>query len=186
MAILIHETAEVSPEAVIGEGTQIWNQVQVREGARVGEGCTLSKNVYIDKDVSIGSRVKIQNNVNVYHGVTVKDDAFLGPSVIFTNDLFPRAFNENWRVTETIVGKGASLGAGSIIRCGITIGEYAMIGAGSVVTKDVPDYALVVGNPARKTGWVCRCGIPLQDRMECEECGSRYILRGNILERLNE
>lgn len=186
MAIFIHETAEVSSEALIGEDTQIWNQAQVREGAKVGERCILSKNVYIDKDVIIGNRVKIQNNVSVYHGVTVRDDVFVGPSVTFTNDMYPRAFSEDWTVTETVIGRGASLGAGSTIRCGITIGEYAMVGAGSVVTKDVPDYVLVVGNPARKTGWVCRCGRQLRDKMVCANCGSRYRTVGDVLERIDE
>ncbi len=174
MGIYIHPTAEVSKKAVIGKGTKIWNQAQVREGAKIGENCVISKNVYIDKDVWLGSGVKVQNNVNVYHGVTVEDDVFLGPSVTFTNDMFPRAFNTDWKVSATLVKKGASIGANATIRCGITIGEYAMIGAGSTVTRDVPSYALFVGNPARQTGRVCKCGFQLNDDSMCEKCGEQY------------
>lgn len=172
--IYIHPTAEVSAAAVIGDGSKIWNQAQVREGARLGKNCIISKNVYIDENVQIGDRVKIQNNVNVYHGVIVEDDVFLGPSMTFTNDMFPRAFSENWKVTETLVKKGSSIGANATIRCGITINEYAMVGAGSVVTKDVPAQALVVGNPSHQIGWVCKCGFKLDEHGRCPECGQKY------------
>ena len=128
----VHATAEVSETASIGDGTKIWNQAQVRNDAVIGDNCIISKNVYIDEHVSIGNGVKIQNNVNVYHGVTIEDDVFLGPSMTFTNDMYPRAFNSDWKITETLVRKGASIGANATIRCGITIGEYAMVGAGSV------------------------------------------------------
>ena len=174
--VFIHPTAEVSGKATIGDGTKIWNQAQVREGAIIGEGCIISKNVYVDENVHIGNHVKIQNNVNVYHGVTVEDDVFLGPSMTFTNDMYPRAFNSDWKVTETLVKKGASIGANATIRCGITIGEYATIGAGSTVTKDVPAYALVVGNPARQIGWVCECGYKLDETMTCTNCGKHHTL----------
>ena len=174
MNIFIHPTAEVSPGAEIGDGTRIWNQAQVREDSRIGTDCIISKNVYIDIGVRIGSRVKIQNNVNVYHGVTIEDDVFLGPSMTFTNDLFPRAFNADWEVSETLVKRGASIGAGAVVVCGHTVGEYAMVGAGSVVTKDVPAHALVVGNPARQIGWVCRCGQKLDREMRCPRCGLVY------------
>lgn len=175
MKIFIHETAEVSPKAQIGEGTKIWNQVQVREEAVIGENCIISKNVYIDTKVQIGNRVKIQNNVNVYHGVQIEDDVFLGPSMTFTNDLYPRAFSDEWKITETLVKRGASIGAGAVVVCGVTIGEYAMIGSGSVVTKDVSSHALVVGNPARQIGWVCECGYKINENGQCPECGK--ILR---------
>ncbi len=173
MSITIHPTAEVSERAVIGDGTKIWNHAQVREGAHVGAGCILGKNVYIDAGVTMGSGVKVQNNVSVYAGVTVEDDVFLGPSMTFTNDMYPRAFNAHWQVTETRVKKGASVGAGAVIVCGVTIGEYAMVGAGAVVPKDVPSYALVVGNPARVIGRVCRCGRRLDTDGVCTDCGFR-------------
>lgn len=177
--IFIHETAEVSKDAEIGEGTKIWNQVQIREKAVIGENCILSKNVYIDLDVRIGNRVKIQNNVNIYHGVTVEDDVFLGPSMTFTNDLFPRAFSGEWTVYETKVKKGASIGANAVIICGNVIGEYAMIGAGSVVTRDVADFSLMAGNPAKRIGWVCKCGQRLPNSKKCPTCGRQYVLKAN-------
>lgn len=176
--VFIHETAEVSDKAIIGDGTRIWNQAQIRNDAELGENCIISKNVYIDEHVKIGNRVKVQNNVNVYHGVTIEDDVFLGPSMTFTNDMYPRSFNSDWRITETLVKKGASIGANATIRCGVTIGEYAAVGAGSVVTKDVISQALVVGNPARQIGWVCRCGFKLDENGACTECGERYNLKG--------
>lgn len=172
--VYIHPTAEVSPQARVGTGTKIWNQAQIREDAAVGENCIISKNVYIDAGVLIGSGVKIQNNVNVYHGVTVEDDVFLGPSMTFTNDRFPRAFNNDFPVSETLVKRGASIGANATIRCGIVIGEYAMVGSGSVVTRDVPAYALVAGNPARQIGWVCKCGGKLDGDCQCPVCGAGY------------
>jgi len=172
--IYVHPTAAISPQAQIGEGTKIWNQAQIRENAVIGARCVISKNVYIDAGVSIGSGVKIQNNVNVYHGVTVEDDVFLGPSMTFTNDRFPRAFQGDFTVSETLVKRGASIGANATIRCGIVIGEYAMVGSGSVVTRDVQPYALVVGNPARQTGWVCKCGGRLDKDFQCPICSKKY------------
>lgn len=175
--VYIHPTAEVSPEARIGAGTKIWNQAQVRENVQIGEGCIISKNVYVDAGVVIGNRVKIQNNVNVYHGVEVEDDVFLGPSMTFTNDRFPRAFNGDFTVGRTLVKRGASIGANATIRCDVTIGEYAMVGSGSVVTHDVPAHALVCGNPARPVGRVCKCGHKLLDGKVCESCGAVYELQ---------
>jgi len=137
----IHPSAEVSAQATIGKGTRIWNQVQVRENAIIGEDCILSKDVYIDAGVFIGARVKIQNGISVYHG----------PHMVFTNDRYPRSFNLDWQTSEALVKKGASIGANATIVCGITLGEYCMVGSGAVVTKDVPAFALVVGKPARKS-----------------------------------
>jgi len=171
MRIFVHATADVSNKAVIGDNTKIWNLAQVREGAQIGENCIVSKNVYVDTGVNIGNNVKIQNNVNIYNGVTIEDDVFLGPSMTFTNDLFPRATNANWQITETLVEKGASIGANATIVCGVTIGQYAMVGAGAVVIKDVPAHALVVGNPARVIGSVCKCGARLENKAdECIVC----------------
>jgi acetyltransferase-like isoleucine patch superfamily enzyme len=166
----IHPTADVDPNVNIGEGTRIWHESQVRSGASIGRNCVLGKGVFIDTHVSIGNNVKIQNYVSVYHGVTVEDGVFIGPHVCFTNDLRPRAIDpdgllkeaEDWILTETLVRRGAALGAGAIIRCGVTIGEWAMVGLGSVVTHSVPDYALVFGNPARLHGFVCPCGQDLK------------------------
>lgn len=174
MNVYRHPSAEISDKAKVGENTKVWNQAQIRENAVIGENCIIGKNVYIDESVHIGAGVKIQNNVNVYHGVTVEDDVFLGPSMTFTNDRTPRAFNDEWKVTETLVKKGASIGANATIRCGVTIGEYAMVGCGGVITKDVPSHALVVGNPAHQIGWVCKCGCKLDDNLICPECGDDY------------
>lgn len=174
MSIFIHPTAEVSDKAKIGDGTKIWNLAQVREACVIGENCIISKNVYIDTMVVLGNRVKVQNNVNVYHGVKIEDDVFLGPSMTFTNDFYPRAFSEDWEITNTLVKKGASIGANATIVCGNVIGEYATVGSGSVVTKDVPSHALVVGNPARQIGWVCECGHKLREDGKCPKCGKAY------------
>ena len=181
----VHETAEVSKGAVIGKNTKIWHQSQIREGAKIGENCIISKCVYIDFDVLIGNNVKIQNGVSVYHGVEVEDDVFLGPHMTFTNDLYPRAFNSNWELVKTLVKRGASIGANATIICGITIGEYAMIGSGSVVTKSVPDYGLVFGNPAKLKGFVCKCGRKAvkigEDNnkilMECTVCKTTFSIK---------
>jgi UDP-2-acetamido-3-amino-2,3-dideoxy-glucuronate N-acetyltransferase len=179
MAIKIHPTAQVSDQAIIGDGTSVWNNAQIREGATLGEECIVSKGVYIDQEVKIGDRVKLQNNASIYHGVVIEDWVFVGPHVCFTNDMRPRAVNPDgskkdaldWKITPTRVGKGAAIGANSTIRCGVTIGQWAMIGAGSVVTRDVPDYALFLGNPAKFHCFVCPCGATLNSSHKCEECG---------------
>jgi acetyltransferase-like isoleucine patch superfamily enzyme len=156
--VLIHPTAIVDPTAEIGAGTKIWVNVQVRERARIGANCILSKDVYVDHDVSIGDDCKIQNGVSIYNGVTLEDGVFVGPNACFTNDRVPRARNANWHVTKTMVKRGASIGANATMVCGITIGEFALVAAGSVVTKDVADFALMMGNPARQVGRVDEMG----------------------------
>lgn len=156
--VFIHSTANVAKEAKIGEGTKVWQNVQIREFANIGEKCIISKDVYIAENVSIGARCKIQNSVSVFQGVTLENDVFVGPNVAFTNDKIPRAFNENWEITPTFVKKGASIGANATIVCGVTIGKYAMVAAGSVVTKDVEDYSLVMGNPAKHYSYIDKMG----------------------------
>jgi UDP-2-acetamido-3-amino-2,3-dideoxy-glucuronate N-acetyltransferase len=191
-ALFIHPTAEVSPEAHIGAGTRIWRQVQVREHAWIGESCNIGKGVYIDAHVRIGSYVKIQNHVSVFEGVTLEDGVFIGPHVCFTNDMFPRAITpdgklksaDDWEITPTLVKYGASIGAGSILICGVTIGEFALIGAGSVVTRDVPPHALVFGNPTRQHGYVCKCARRLSQLQQrdgklvgwCEMCRQECLI----------
>ena len=154
----IHASANVDGRATIGEGAKIWINVQIRENACIGKDTIVSKDVYVDHAVQIGDRCKIQNSVSVYHGVTIGDDVFVGPNACFTNDLVPRAFNADWKITPTKVENGASIGANATVVCGVTIGEYAMVAAGSVVTRDVPPYTLVMGNPARPYARIDRAG----------------------------
>jgi acetyltransferase-like isoleucine patch superfamily enzyme len=182
----IHPTADVSSQAVIGPGTRIWHQAQVRERARIGGHCIIGKGAYVDFNVTIGDNVKIQNGVYVYHGVTVEEGVFLGPGAILTNDKLPRAINPDgtlktdadWEVSPILIQRGASIGAVAVVLPGVTVGEFAMVGAGAVVTHDVPAHGLVYGNPARLHGYVCRCGRPLTQRedqqWECEVCNELY------------
>ena len=168
-------TARVDSGASIGAGTMLWDHVHVRAGAVLGADCNLGKNVYIDADVHIGDRVKIQNNVSVYRGVTLGNDVFLGPSCVFTNDLYPRAGNVDWQIVETHVDDGASIGANATIVCGNSLGSWCVVAAGSVVTHDVESHQLVRGNPARPAGWVCRCGRVVSrssERPETLECAT--------------
>ena len=175
----VHNSAFIEDEVFIGEGSKIWHLVQVRKGAKIGKNCIFGKSVFIDTNVLIGDNVKIQNFVSVYQGVTIENDVFVGPHACFTNDYLPRATAVEWKLIETTVKKGASIGANSTIVCGITIGEYAMIGAGSLVSKNVGNHQLVFGNPARLRGYVCYCGNILTKAIEpldngtvltCEKC----------------
>ena len=172
-----HPTAIVESQD-IGEGTKIWHFAHIRCGAKIGDSCNIGKSVYIDIGAEIGNNVKIQNFVSVYKGVAIEDDVFVGPSATFTNDLYPRAFvwNEE-RVSATRICRGASIGANATIVCGITVGEYAMIGAGSVVAEDVPPFGLVLGNPGRLRGYVCRCGRSLDVSRKDNEGKTIYICK---------
>ena len=164
----VHESSFVDEGCEIGEGTKIWHFCHVMTGARIGERCSIGQNVVVSPGVVIGGNVKIQNNVSVYTGVTLEDDVFCGPSMVFTNVINPRSHvSRKDEYRPTLVRRGATLGANSTIVCGHTIGQYAFIGAGAVVIRDVPDYALVVGNPGRISGWMCRCGVKLDGRRRC-------------------
>ena len=162
--IFIHETANVSVDAKIGNGTKIWINSQIRENSCIGENCIISKDTYIDAEVKIGNNCKIQNGVSVYQGVSIEDDVFVGPNACFTNDKVPRAFDPEWKITSTLVKKGVSIGANATIVCGISIGEYAMIAAGSVVTRNVEPYSLVMGNPARHYSYVDKMGNKIKGK----------------------
>lgn len=187
-SVRIHPTADVSPDAHIGYGTVVWNNAQVREHAVVGANCSVGKDVYVDSGAVVGNGVKIQNGVSVYAGVTVEDDVFLGPHMTFTNDLYPRAFNTEWRIVPTRVKKGASIGANATVVCGNVIGEYAMVAAGCVVHRDVPAHALALGNPMRLAGTVCRCGHKVRPpriaealggpsgTFRCQVCGETFTV----------
>ena len=178
--MFVHETADVSEKAVIGRGTKIWNGSQIREGAKIGENCIISKNVYIDHDVIIGNNVKIQNNVSLFFKSVLEDGVFIGPHVCFTNDKIPRAINndgslkrnEDWTPETIFIKNGASVGANATLLSGITIGKWALVGAGAVVTKDVPDHGLVVGNPARLVRYVCKCGKKFEGE-KCNICNTK-------------
>jgi UDP-2-acetamido-3-amino-2,3-dideoxy-glucuronate N-acetyltransferase len=187
MAFTAHQTAIVDDGASIGEGTRIWHWVHVCGGARIGERCSLGQNVFVGNKVVIGNNVKIQNNVSVYDDVTVEDDVFCGPSMVFTNVYNPRsAIVRKAEYRPTLVRRGATLGANCTIVCGVTIGQHAFVGAGAVVTADVPDFALVVGVPAKRIGWMSRFGeqldLPVDGTGEakCPHTGDRYVLTGGV------
>ena len=178
-----HPTAVIEDGADIGEGTKIWHYTHVMKGAKIGKRCNIGQNVYVDKKAVIGNGVKIQNNVSVYDDVILEDEVFCGPSMVFTNVINPRSHIERKdEYKRTLVKRRATIGANATIVCGNTIGAGAFIGAGAVVTRDVPDYALVVGNPARVVGWMCECGIKLRfdgDKAKCSNCGAEYVKKGD-------
>jgi UDP-2-acetamido-3-amino-2,3-dideoxy-glucuronate N-acetyltransferase len=174
----VHETAEVETGAVIGSGTRVWRHAHIRRSARIGDDCNIGANVFVGVDVHIGDRVKIQNNVSVYEGVQLEDEVFVGPAAVFTNDRNPRATGD-WLLTPTYVHFGASVGANATIVCGLELGEHCLVAAGAVVTRPVLPHQLVMGNPARHAGWVCRCGEIVSRASErpadlvCDECAHR-------------
>jgi UDP-2-acetamido-3-amino-2,3-dideoxy-glucuronate N-acetyltransferase len=185
-AYFVHESSYVDQPCEIGAGVKIWHFSHIMKNCRIGEQCNIGQNVVVSPDVVIGRNVKIQNNVSLYTGVILEDDVFCGPSMVFTNVINPRSHvtrKDEYRTT--LVKRGASFGANSTVVCGITVGRYAFVGAGAVVTRDVPDYALMTGNPARLRGWMCACGIKLKfqessdhERAQCAVCGSGYVKHG--------
>ena len=185
----VHQSSYIDDGAEIGAGTKIWHFCHIMPRARIGQRCNIGQNVLISSDVTIGNNVKIQNNVSLYTGVIVEDDVFLGPSMVFTNVINPRSHvSRKDEYQTTLVRKGASIGANATIICGVTLGFYCFVGAGSVVTRDVPDYALVFGSPARLRGWMCQCGEQLtftnQNRAEmavCQSCGDIYRKQGQVV-----
>ena len=187
-----HESSYIDAGSEIGRGSKIWHFCHVMPRARIGRNCNLGQNVLVAADVRIGDNVKIQNNVSLYTGVIIEDDVFLGPSMVFTNVINPRSHvSRKDEYRQTLVRRGASVGANATIICGVTLGQYAFVGAGSVVTRDVPDYALVHGNPARVRGWMCRCGIKLNFRRDgsresavCDDCGTQYVKEEQVVRQL--
>jgi UDP-2-acetamido-3-amino-2,3-dideoxy-glucuronate N-acetyltransferase len=188
MAVTIHPSAIVDAGAVLGDGCRVWHFVHISAGARIGSGCSFGQNVFVGNDVRIGNNVRVQNNVSIYDAVELEDDVFCGPSMVFTNVYNPRAAIERKNeYRRTRVGRGATLGANCTIVCGTTIGSHAFVGAGAVVNRDVPDFALVLGVPARRMGWMSRFGERLalpasgDGNAQCEHTGDRYALRGDVL-----
>ena len=180
----VHESAYVDEGATIGAGTKVWHFCHVLGGAVIGERCSLGQNVVVMNGTRVGNNVKVQNNVSIYEGVELEDDVFCGPSMVFTNVLNPRAHvSRKHEYRKTLVRRGATIGANATIVCGTTLGEYAFVGAGAVIADDVQDYALMVGVPARRIGWMCQCGERLPDKNpdSCKACGTKYKLEGDKL-----
>ena len=181
----VHESSFIDQPCSIGAGTKIWHFCHVMKDSVIGRNCSIGQNVLVSSRVTIGDGCKIQNNVSLYTGVILEDHVFCGPSMVFTNVVNPRSeVSRKEEYKATLVKRGASIGANATIVCGVTVGRYAFVGAGSVVTRDVPDFALVVGNPARRSGWMCRCGVklPLRDATaHCDACGALYVLSGGVL-----
>lgn len=186
-AHFVHETSIVDDNVEIGEKTKIWHFCHVQSGARIGKGCSFGQNVNVSNNVKIGDGCKVQNNVSIYEGVELEDYVFCGPSMVFTNDLTPRAKYPKGSAgyKKTVLHTGASIGANATVVCGHEVGRWAMVAAGAVITKNVPDYALVAGVPAKQIGWVCECGNRLGENLECSECGRKYkLIKNNVLEEI--
>ena len=182
--VFVHESSFVDDGAQIGKGTKIWHFCHVMPGAVIGAACNLGQNVVVMNGVRMGDRVKIQNNVSLYEGVVLEDDVFCGPSMVFTNVINPRSHvSRRGEFQETLVRRGATIGANATVLCGTTLGEYCFVGAGAVVTKDVPAYAIMTGVPARRTGWACRCGVTLEGagKLTCSACGALYEEKAGAL-----
>ena len=181
----IHETAVVEAGAELGRGVRVWHHAHVRAGARLGDGSSLGKNAYVAGKAVIGARCRVQNNVSIYDGIVLEDDVFVGPSAVFINDPFPRANSDTWKPIRTLVRSGASIGGNATVLCGVIIGEWAVVGAAAVVTRDVDPHAVVIGNPARWHAWACRCGRVLTRlrkpgaAVKCEACGEITLELGN-------
>jgi UDP-2-acetamido-3-amino-2,3-dideoxy-glucuronate N-acetyltransferase len=184
----VHASSYVDEGACIGDETKIWHFSHIMPGAKIGKRCNIGQNVSVSSRVTIGNNVKIQNNVSIYDNVTIEDDVFCGPSMVFTNVFNPRShISRKHEYRDTLIMRGATIGANATIVCGNTVGEYAFIGSGAVITHDVPPYALVYGNPAKQRGWMCQCGVKLDVRNKnviCPTCGDRYILENNVLKPL--
>ncbi len=178
MDYFVHESSYIDDDVCIGKGTKVWHFCHIQSGARIGVNCSFGQNVNVGNNVKIGNYVKVQNNVSIYEGVELEDYVFCGPSMVFTNVLTPRAkypLADKKLYGKTLVKEGASIGANATILCGNTIGKHALIGAGAVITKDVPDYAVMVGVPARQAGWACECGTVLDNKLHCANCGMKYM-----------
>ena len=181
MSFFKHERALVHPDTLIGEGSRVWANANVMSGAVIGEHCNICDCCYVEGGAVIGNHVSLKNGVAVFDGVTLQDDVFVGAGVAFINDRNPRSHRSDaWVLEKTLVKKGATIGANATVMCGVTIGTYAVVGAGCVVIKDVPDCAIVVGNPARRVGWACRCGRTLNDELKCA-CGASYQMSNNTI-----
>lgn len=196
----VHPTADLEADVSIGPGSSVWHRAQIRIGARIGAQCVIGRDAFIDEGVVLGDRVKVQNLALVYHGVTVEDGVFIGPNAILTNDRYPRAITadgalaraDDWTVSPIVLHAGCSIGAGAVVVAGTDVGRFATVGAGSVVTRSVPDHALVAGNPARRLGWVCGCGQRLADgdgaqvranfegQTRCLRCSATYTISGDV------